>query len=86
MTNKIFKTVDEQIDILRHKGLIINDEEKTREILFRENYFFISGYRHMFVMPGKPDKFMPGTTFEELYAVFVFDRKLRNTFFKNIDH
>ncbi|MEI3508986.1 MAG: Abi family protein [Bacilli bacterium] len=27
---------------------------------------------------------MPGTTFEELYAVFVFDRKIRNIFFKNI--
>ena len=27
---------------------------------------------------------MPGTTFEELYATFTFDRRIRNTFFKNI--
>ncbi len=84
MTSKIFKTIDQQIDILRSKGLIINNENQTREILFRENYFFISGYRHMFTQPGNRDKFMPGTSFEELYAVFVFDRKIRNTFFKNI--
>ena len=28
--------------------------------------------------------FIQGTTFEELYAMFVFDRKLRNIFFKNL--
>ena len=82
MTEKIFKTIDEQTDILRKKGLIINDEKKTREILLRENYFFISGYRHLFTI--EKDKFLDGTTFEELYATFLFDRAIRNTFFKNI--
>ena len=84
MTEKIFKTIDEQVDILRKKGLIINDEKKTREILLRENYFFISGYRHLFMNKEDKDKFLPGTTFEELYATFLFDRAIRNTFFKNI--
>ena len=82
MNKKIFKTLDEQIDILRNKGLVINDEAKTREILLRENYFFISGYRHLFTK--EKDKFLNGTTFEELYATFLFDRAIRNTFFKNI--
>ena len=84
MTEKIFKTIDEQVDILRKKGLIINDEKKTREILLRENYFFISGYRHLFMNKEDKDKFLTGTTFEELYATFLFDRAIRNTFFKNI--
>ena len=84
MTEKIFKTIDEQTDILREKGLIINDEKKTCEILLRENYFFISGYRHLFMNKEDKDKFLPGTTFEELYATFLFDRAIRNTFFKNI--
>ncbi|MBQ9011701.1 MAG: Abi family protein [Bacilli bacterium] len=79
---KIFKTIDEQITILRHKGLTIDDPEKTKNILLRENYFFISGYRHLFT--SQKDKFLEGTTFEELYATFIFDRKLRNIFFKNI--
>ena len=82
MTGKIFKTLDEQIDILKGKGLIINNESKTREVLLRENYFFISGYRHLFT--EEKDKFLSGTTFEELYATFLFDRAIRNTFFKNI--
>ncbi len=84
MDRKIFKTIDEQIEILRSRGLVINDEARTREILFKENYFFISGYRHMFTIPGSRNHFLEGTTFDELYAVFSFDRRIRNTFFKNI--
>ena len=45
---KIFKTLDEQIKILRNKNLIIDDEEYTKNILLRENYFFLNGYRYLF--------------------------------------
>ncbi len=79
---KVFKTLDEQIEILRSKGLVINDEEFTKRVLLRENYFFISGYRHLFM--HRENKFYTGTTFEELYAMFSFDRNLRNIFFKHI--
>lgn len=82
MQNKIFKNLDEQIEILKSKGLIIKDIEKAKDILFRENYFFINGYRHLFYNNNK--KFINGTTFEELYATFVFDRHLRNIMFKYI--
>ena len=84
MTGKIFKSLDEQVDILKSRGLIIDDEYKAREILFRENYFFVSGYRHLFTKDGNKDLFLEGTTFEELYATFIFDRRIRNIFFKNI--
>ena len=84
MTGKIFRTLDEQVDIFKRRGLVVDDEERARQILFRENYFFISGYRHLFTKEGKKDLFLEGTTFEELYATFVFDRRIRNTFFKNI--
>ena len=84
MGKKSFKTLDEQIDILKARGLVINDIEKAKEILLRENYFFINGYRHMFTKSWKDSAFIPGTTFEELYAMFVFDRRVRNIFFKNL--
>ena len=84
MTGKIFRTLDEQIDIFKRRGLVIDDVAKARNILFRENYFFLSGYRHLFAQPGRKDLFIEGTTFDELYATFVFDRRIRNTFFKNI--
>ena len=84
MGKKTFKDLDEQIEIFRSKGLVITDEEKTKDILLRENYFFINGYRHLFMKSWKDTNFIPGTTFEELYAMFVFDRRVRNIFFKNL--
>lgn len=81
---KMFKTLDEQIDILKSKGLIVNDIDQAKKILFKENYFFISGYRHLFMKSYKSDSYIKGTTFEELYATFVFDRNIRNIMFKNI--
>lgn len=84
MKNKVFKNLDEQIEILQSKGLIIQDIEKTKHILLKENYFFLSGYRHLFMKDSKDKSFFDGTTFEELYALFTFDRNIRNIFFKNL--
>lgn len=81
---KTFKTIDEQIEILKSKGLKIDDIEYAESILLRENYFFISGYRHLFLKSPKDRMFIPGTDFKELYALFNFDRQIRNIFFKNI--
>ena len=83
MKTKTFKTLDEQIDILTNKGLVFEDTLNAKSILLRENYFFLSGYRHVFLNPdGKT--FIESTKFRELYAMFSFDRQLRNIIFKNI--
>ena len=84
MGKKTFKTLEEQIAILQSKGLQINDYDKTKDILFRENYFFINGYRHLFQKSYKDTNFITGTTFDELYGTFVFDRNIRNITFKFI--
>lgn len=84
MKAKEFKTLSEQIEILKSRGLVINDVDKAEELLLRENYFFINGYRHIFLKSSKGDEFIKGTTFEELYAVFQFDRSFRNVLFKNL--
>ena len=80
---KNFKNLDEQVNILKFKGLQINDENYAKKVLLRENYFFLMGYRHLFMEPG--DKhFVKGATFEELYSLFLFDRSIRNVLFKYI--
>lgn len=84
MQKKIFKTLDEQIDLLKNKGLSINDIDYAKGVLFKENYFFLMGYRHLFMTESREKKFNNGTTFNELYAVFLFDRHIRNLMFKNI--
>ena len=84
MNKKEFKTLDEQLGIFKSKGLTINDEEEERNILLKENYFFINGYRRVLMVSSKEKKFVKGATFDELYAIFMFDRELRNILFKNL--
>jgi len=81
---KVFKSLEQQIEILESKGLKINDYEKAKEILFKENYFFINGYRHLLINSKNNNVFVEGATFDELYAIFIFDRHLRNIMFKYI--
>lgn len=84
MGSKTFKNLDEQIELLKQKGLVIDDVDYAKEVLLRENYFFLSGYRHLFLRDDGSRKFIGGTNFRELYGMFNFDRQLRNILFKNI--
>ena len=79
MKVKVFRTIDEQILILQNKGMIIDDIDFARE-----NYFFLSGYRFLFFKSNVNRQFLPNTNFKELYAVFNFDRQIRNIIFKNL--
>ena len=81
---KEFKNLDEQIEILKNKGLIVENPSYAKEVLFRENYFFLNGYRHLLMKSNVDRRYVEGATFLELYSIFLFDRTLRNIFFKNI--
>jgi len=82
--NKDFKTISQQLEILKNKGLIVEDEESAKDILLKENYFFLNGYRHLFMNSSSDRTYVTGATFNELYALFLFDRYSRNIFFKNL--
>ena len=82
--DKLFKSLDEQIEILKSKGLIVEDETTAKEILLRENYFFINGYRHLLMNSYADKTFVVGSTFRELYGIFLFDRSFRTILFKNL--
>ena len=82
MIDKQFKNLEEQIEILKYKGMTIEDESYAKKILLRENYFFLSGYRYPFMRSDKDKHFLEGVTFLEMYSLFLFDRAIRNIFFK----
>jgi len=77
---KPFKTHHQQIQVLRERGMIIKDDAKAIHVLEHENYYnMINGYKHTFLTKGLvPETYQKGTTFEELYALYSFDRDLRN--------
>ena len=82
MIEKQFKNLDEQLEIFKHKGMVVLDEKYAKEVLLRENYFFLNGYRHLFYRSTTDKRFIEGMTFEEIYSLFLFDRTLRNILFK----
>ena len=84
MKEKVFKTLEEQIEILKNKNLQIDDIGYAEKILLRENYFFLMGYRHLFMQKDNRRLFIDNAEFREIYALFSFDRQLRNIIFKNI--
>ena len=50
MSEKEFKTIDEQIEILRAKNLNILDNDKAKQILLNNNYYYlINGYKDLFL-------------------------------------
>ena len=75
-----FKSTDQQIDILKSRGLIINDEKRAKEVLLRYNYYkIINATLPFFTEKSKNGKFKyrEGTDFLDLYEVHHFDKELK---------
>lgn len=76
---------DEMIDNLESRGLEI-DRKAAKEILTFENYYnIVNGYKSLFIdHSAASEKFLSGASFTELYALYSFDKDLRNLFLKYI--
>jgi len=67
-------TIDDQVDLLSKRGMQ-GDRELMTQRLKTVNYYRLSGYWYTF---RKPDgTFKPGTSFEQVWNTYVFDRHLR---------
>lgn len=77
------KTIEEQLVILRSRGLIIKNEEHAIDILKRVNYYRFTAYLLTF---KNKDVVYPGTTFEKIYRHYEFDSKLRNLIMEIIEY
>ena len=63
MADKDFKTIEEQIEILRSRGLSIEDEAEAKDFLLRNNYYRVSGYS---LTLRKNDVFAKSATFQNI--------------------
>lgn len=90
MSEKPFKTYDELIQLLIERGIDISTPELrsyAKKRLQHEGYYnLINGYKNLFLtsVPSEEDKYKPGTTINEIYSLYNFDRRMRNVFLKNI--
>lgn len=79
-----YKTFDQQIEILKERGLIINNIDEAKEILTIHNYYnVINGYKKLFCYSDDNGKecIIKNTSFDEIYALYCFDRELRSIIF-----
>jgi len=83
---KVFKTFDEQLKILKERGMTIEDEEFVKTKLQENNYYnIINGYKDIFIDSSEEEeRFQLNVTFEEIYALYSFDRTLRSTLLRYI--
>lgn len=70
-----FKTIDEQMELLMDKGLLITDAEVAKEFLLKNHFERLKGYMDAFMMN---DRFIKGTTLEDIMDAYLFDHELRH--------
>lgn len=90
MADKSYKSYRQQLNILRSRGMVIgkgSQGSRVMRILERENYYnVINGYKELFLASKATatadEAYKTGTTFDEVYALYNFDRELRNIYLK----
>ena len=82
-----YTIINKQIEELKSKGLKFKNEQQSKEIILRENYYFlINGYEEVFLnLKKESNSYEEETYFEELYAIYSFDRELKNLIFDYIN-
>jgi abortive infection bacteriophage resistance protein len=84
---KRWLSVQDQVNLLKQRGLIIPDEARARWLLETVGYYRLSGYWYPFreiVKPASPnqapergDQFTSGSSFDNVEALYNFDKSLR---------
>lgn len=69
---KPHKSVDEQIDLLKKRNLLIEDEQKAKQVLSNISYYRLSGYLNYF-KNNINDNFTINITFSKLIRIYNFD-------------
>ena len=89
MADKKYKTYRQLLTVLRDRGMVINKGSQgshAMRILEKENYYnVINGYKDLFLDSASTstvERYKPGTTFTEVYALYEFDREVRHIYLK----
>jgi abortive infection bacteriophage resistance protein len=78
-------SVQDQIKLLKSRGLQIPDESKAARYFQNISYYRLSGYMYPFLVNTKQHRYKVGTTFEDVLNLYRFDRELRMLVFSAIE-
>ena len=86
---KEWKSFPDQLEILKNRGLLVDNEPAALDYLERIGYYRLSGYWYSFrelaitqdadgnLNHHRSDNFIEGSHFEDAVKLYVFDKKLR---------
>lgn len=85
LMKKYFKTLEEQIEILISRNLIIEDQERAKDKLLNYNFYkVINGTRDYFVENPSSYNYRKGVTFREIEKLHEFDKTIKKHFLNSI--
>ena len=85
MSDKVFKTYQEQRELLECRGLIIEHPRFFTNCMQKDDYYnIINGYKKYFISSMNPERYIQRTTFEQLYALYIFDQTIRAQFLNEL--
>ena len=79
-------TLTEQINVLKQRGLIFEDEEKAVCILNRISYFRLASYWRVMEENSSIHRFRIGSRFSSVLVFYNFDMELRSLVFNALQH
>lgn len=77
-------TTERQIEILKERGLLINDVEKAVATLDTISYFRLAGYWRHLEVERTAHQFREGSCFADIVDLYSFDKQLRALLFAAI--
>ena len=81
--SKTHLTYEQQIELLESRGLIFSDKSYAKTKLEHISYYRLSAYYLPF--QSEKDKFIEGTSFEDVLDLYYFDKELRKIIFNAIE-
>ncbi len=83
--NKPALSIKQQIDLLKSRGLNVEDEEYAARVLSNVNYYHLEGYWYSFYDKTKTEhQFYKDVYFSQIVRYFEFDNELRMLLFSAI--
>ena len=70
-------SVSDQLAKLKSRGLGVSDDTAATQVLKNIGYYRLAGYAYPFLVPPERKHFKQGTSFEQITALYDFDRALR---------
>ena len=84
--NKQLLSLQQQIDILKQRGLHIENDDEAKNALDTISYFRLAGYWRLMETDKQQHIFKPGSRFMQVMSLYHFDEELRLLVFAAIQH